>query len=106
MKLSNLKESNPVPKAEFAVVQGVDHEPDFIKHLLMKRDRIIASIKKLQSRCLNKSHMFGIELPKTVEQISPWMPRMAIPYGQMQYLKSLRMSTWHLRFYQMGTRHP
>ena len=53
--------------AEFAVAQGIDHELAFnwwVKHVLKKKDRIIASIKKRQTRC----HKFGIELPKTVER--------------------------------------
>ena len=57
--------------AEFAVAQGIDHEPAFnwwVKHVLKKRDRIIASVRKQQTRYLKKSHKFGIELPKTVEQ--------------------------------------
>ena len=35
--------------AEFAAVQGIDHEPAFnwwVKYVLKKRDRIIASIRK------------------------------------------------------------
>ena len=40
----------------------------WVKHVLNKRDRIIASIRKQLIRYLKKSHKFGIELPKTVEQ--------------------------------------
>ena len=68
-KLSELKESHPVQTAEFAVVQHIDHEPAFnwwAKHVLKKRDRIIASIRKRQTRYLKRSHKFGIELLKTV----------------------------------------
>ena len=57
--------------AEFAVAQGIDHEPAFnwwVKHVLKKRDRIITSIRKQQTRYLKKSHKFGIELPNTVEE--------------------------------------
>ena len=36
--------------------------------MLKKRDRIIASIKKQQTIYLKRSHKFGIEVPKTVEQ--------------------------------------
>ena len=70
-KLSELKESHPVWTAEFAVVQGIDHKPAFnwwVKHVLKNRDRIFASIRKQQTRYLKKSHKFGIELPKTVEE--------------------------------------
>ena len=48
--------------AEFAVVKGSDHEPVFnrwVKNVLMKRDKIIAR---------KRTHKFGIELPKTVNQ--------------------------------------
>ena len=70
--LSELKESHPVLTAEFAVVQGTDHEPAFnwcIKNVLKKRDRKIASIRKQQARYLNRSHKFDKELPKTVKQV-------------------------------------
>ena len=70
-ELSELKESHPVQTAELAVAQGIDHEPAFnwwVKHVLKKRDRIIASVRKWQTRNLNRSHKFGMELPKTVEE--------------------------------------
>ena len=57
--------------AEFAVAQGIDHKPVFnwwVKHLLKKRDRIIASVMRQQTRYLKRCHKFGIELPKTVEE--------------------------------------
>ena len=67
-----LKESHLVQTAEFTVAEGIDHEPAFnwwVKHVLKMRDRIIASIKKQQTRYLKKSHKFGIELSKTVKQV-------------------------------------
>ena len=70
-KLSKLKEFHPVQTAEFAVPQGIDHEPTFnwwVKHVLKKRDTSIASVRKWQTRYLKRSHKFGIELPKTVEK--------------------------------------
>ena len=36
--------------------------------MLKKRDKIIASIRRHQTRYLRRSHKFGIALPKTVEQ--------------------------------------
>ena len=57
--------------AEFAVLQGIDHEPAFnswVKHVLEKRDKIIASIRKQETRYLKKRHKFGIKLPNIVEQ--------------------------------------
>ena len=70
-KLSELKESHLVKTAEFAVAQGIDHEPPYnwlVKHELKKKDRTIASVRKWQRRYLKRSHKFGIEHPKTVEE--------------------------------------
>ena len=36
--------------------------------MLEKKDRIIASVRKQQTRYLKKNHKFGIELHKTVGQ--------------------------------------
>ena len=47
--MSKLKEYHSVQTAELAVVQRIDHKPAFnwfVKHVLKKRDRIIASIRK------------------------------------------------------------
>ena len=69
--MTELKKSHPVQTAEFAVTQEIDHEPAFnwwVKHVLKKRDRIVASIKKWQTRYIKKNHKFGMELPKNMEQ--------------------------------------
>jgi len=68
-KLSDFKECYPVQTAEYAVAQGIDHEPAFnwwVRPTLKKRDRIISLVKKRQTRYLKKNEKFGIELPKTV----------------------------------------
>eukprot|EP00970_Alexandrium_tamarense_P003116 scaffold471_cov109-Alexandrium_tamarense.AAC.4 len=68
-KLSDLKESHPVQVAEYAVAQGIAHEPAFnwwVTHVLRKRDRIVAAVKKRNVRYLKKTHKFSIELPKSV----------------------------------------
>ena len=65
-RLADLKESNPVQVAEYAVSQGIDHEPAFawwVPFTLKKRDRIIASVN---ARYLKTTHKFGIRVPKTV----------------------------------------
>ena len=70
-KMLELKEFHPVQRAELAVAQGIEHELAFnwwVKHMLKKRDRIISSVRKWQTRYLKRSHKFGIEFPKTVEQ--------------------------------------
>jgi hypothetical protein len=66
--LKELKESNPVETAEYAVANKLDQEPAFvwwIKDVLKKRDRIIKAVK---SRYLRRTHKFGIEIPKTVRE--------------------------------------
>ena len=78
-----------MPTAELPVVLGIDYKPAFnwwVKHMLKIRDRIIASVRKWQTRYLKKSHKLGIELPKTVEE--EW-----------------RMSEQHLKSYQMGSQY-
>jgi hypothetical protein len=64
--LKNLKESNPVQVAEFAVLNGIADEAAFvwwIKDVLRSRDRIIS---KLKARYWKKTHKYGFELPKSV----------------------------------------
>ena len=48
-KLSDLKESHPLQTTEYAITQGIDHEPAFnwwILHVLKKREQIISLVKK------------------------------------------------------------
>ena len=57
--------------AECAVAQGIDQQPAFnwwVKHVLKKKDKIIVSIRKQQTRYLKRSHKFVIKLSKTMEQ--------------------------------------
>jgi hypothetical protein len=66
--LVELKDSNPVELAEYAVGNRIDQEPAFrwwVSDVLRKRNRIIAKVKK---RYWRLTHKFGIRLPKTVEE--------------------------------------
>jgi hypothetical protein len=66
-KLANLKESNPVEVAEYALSVGIDDEPAFkwwVPYTLNKRDRIILAVN---SRYHKRTHKFGFEIPKTVQ---------------------------------------
>ena len=68
IRLANLKESYPVQIAEYAVANGIDHEPAFkwwVPSVLRRRDRIIRKVKSKYWRTTNK---FGIQIPKTVEE--------------------------------------
>jgi hypothetical protein len=66
--LLELKESNPIEVAEYAVANKIAEDPAFawwVCKALRKRDRII---KKVKARYWAKTHKFGIELPKTVAE--------------------------------------
>ena len=65
--LKDLKQSNPVECAEYAVSCGIDKEPAFswwVPYTLKKRDRIIGSVN---TRAQRESHKYGIELPRNVQ---------------------------------------
>ncbi len=69
--LADLKESHPIETAEYAKILGIDHEPAFnwwVPHVLRKWDRIISLVKKRNPHYLKRTHKFGIELPKTVNE--------------------------------------
>jgi ribosomal protein L31E len=65
--LADLKESNPVEVAEYAIAKGIDQEPAFawwVPFTVRRRNRIIAAVK-LNKRYHKRTHKFGIEVPKT-----------------------------------------
>jgi hypothetical protein len=67
-RLADLKESNPVETAEYAVTRGIEDEPAFgwwVNFTLKKRERIILAVKK---RVLKKTHKFGICVPKNADE--------------------------------------
>ncbi|KAI2513194.1 Reverse transcriptase (RNA-dependent DNA polymerase) [Fragilaria crotonensis] len=66
-RLADLKESNPVEVADYAVSKGIDTEPAFawwVPFTLKRRNRIIAAVN---SRYHKRTHKFGIEVPKTFD---------------------------------------
>jgi hypothetical protein len=69
--LADLKESHPIETTEYAVTKGLDHEPAFnwwVPHVLRKRDQIISLVRRRTTRYLNRTHKFGIKIPKTVKE--------------------------------------
>jgi hypothetical protein len=67
-RLADLKESNQVKAAEYAVARGIEDEPAFawwVNFTLMKRERIISAVKK---RVLKKTYKFGIRVPKNAAE--------------------------------------
>jgi len=66
--LKDLKQSFPIQVAEFAVKQGLTEKPAFrwwVNDTLKRRDRMIKAVK---IRYLKRTHKYGIQLPKTVEE--------------------------------------
>ena len=69
--LSDFKECYPLQTAEYVVTNDIDTEPAFnywVPHTLKKCDNIISLVKKRQTRCLEKTHTFGVEMPKTIKE--------------------------------------
>ena len=65
--LRDIKESNPVETAEFAVARGLQDEPTFscwVPYTLRKRDQIIAAVN---SRVRKLTHKYGVEMPTSIE---------------------------------------
>ena len=66
--LKDLKESNPVEVAEYAVANKIADEPAFIwwaKDVLKKHDQMIA---KVRLRYWKRTHKFGVLIPKSVKE--------------------------------------
>lgn len=66
--LKDLKTSNPVEVAEYAVANQIDEEPAFtwwVKEVLRHRRRIISKVK---SKYWRTTHKFGVRLPHNAEE--------------------------------------
>ena len=66
--MSEVKESNPVELAEYAVTARIDKEPAFawwVHTTLKRRNKII---KKVKGKYWRTTHKFGIKLPHSVEE--------------------------------------
>ncbi|KAI2504020.1 Reverse transcriptase (RNA-dependent DNA polymerase) [Fragilaria crotonensis] len=68
VNLKDMKHSYPVQVAEYAFANRIDDEPAFawwVSQVIKKRIRVVA---KLKSKYWQRTHKFGIRIPKTVEQ--------------------------------------
>jgi hypothetical protein len=66
--LKDMKNSYPVEVADYAKANRIDDEPAFawwVPHTIKKRERILSKIK---AKYWQRTHKFGIRVPKTVEQ--------------------------------------
>ncbi len=67
-KLADIKDSYPVQLAEYAIANGIDHEPAFkwwVKKTLRRKERMISKVK---SKYWKNTHKFGIQTPKSVSE--------------------------------------
>eukprot|EP00804_Cyclotella_cryptica_P020242 CCRYP_010924-RA/>CCRYP_010924-RA protein AED:0.27 eAED:0.27 QI:0/0/0/1/1/1/2/0/495 len=70
-KLSDLKESHPLQVAEFTFAAQIADEPAYnwwVSWVLKKRDWIISLVKRRSARYHKRTHKYGIEIPKSVEE--------------------------------------
>jgi hypothetical protein len=68
LPVKDLKESNPIEVAEYAISNKIAEEPAFawwVRKVLRHRDRILGKVK---SKYWSKTHKFGIEFPKSVAE--------------------------------------
>jgi hypothetical protein len=68
--LRDLKESHPLEMAEYAITQGIDHEPAFnwwVPQVLRLRKRIVSLVKTWKMSYLKKNLKFVIEVPTSVD---------------------------------------
>jgi len=68
VRLAEMKEAYPVQVAEYAVANGIVHEPAFnwwVHKAIKRKERLI---NKVKSKYWRTTHKFGIEIPKSVEQ--------------------------------------
>lgn len=66
--LKIMKAANPIEVAEYAVANGIQHEPAFswwVKEVLRARRRIVSKVK---SKYWRTTHKFGIRVPRNVEE--------------------------------------
>ncbi|GFH50450.1 Blackbeard [Chaetoceros tenuissimus] len=66
--LKDLKNSNPVELAQYAVMNALEEEPVFkwwVPYTLKKRDAIVAKVK---SKYWVTAHKFGIRIPKSADE--------------------------------------
>lgn len=66
--LKDVKESNPVELAQYAIEKGIANEPAFawwIDYTMKKKKAIIS---KVRSKYWQRTHKYGIRMPKSVEE--------------------------------------
>ena len=87
VSLHDVKESNPVQMAEYAVANKLVEEPAFrwwVPYTLKKRDRIIKAMGKRFHRKLEK---FGLKVPRNMKEALEIDRETGTAFGRRQYKK-------------------
>ena len=88
VSLKDMKNEFPVETAHYAVKHQLQNEPAFtwwVPYVLRKQKRIIG---KLKSNYWERTHKYGIMIPKSVkEAYIPLVRRMEILCGPIQYVR-------------------
>ncbi|KAI2497691.1 Reverse transcriptase (RNA-dependent DNA polymerase) [Fragilaria crotonensis] len=101
-RLADVKESNPIEVAEYAVAHGIDSEAAFawwVPYTLRRRNRIIAAVNK---RYHKRTHKFGIEVPKTYEDCIRIDRENGNTLWQDAVRKKCQRSGWRLKSWRKG----
>ncbi len=81
--LRDVKESNPIDLAKYAVASKINHESAFkwwVPLVLQKRHQMINKVKE---KYWQTTHKYGVCVPKTVKEALQWIRRIIIPCGLM-----------------------
>jgi hypothetical protein len=100
--LKDIKVSNPIETAEYAVAHNLSQEPAFswwVNDVLKRRDRVIAASN---TRYVKRTHKFGIELPKTVDEALEIDRRTDTTFWYDAIQKEMRNNAIAFEFLQPG----
>ena len=106
VRLKDLKESNPVELAEYAVANNIQSEPAFkwwVSYTIRKREAIIS---KVNSRFTKKNVKFGIEVPSTVEEALELDRRNGNDYWGKAIKKEMDSVEVAFKFHDIGENAP
>lgn len=100
--LKDLKKSYPTQVAEFAVQHKLDDKPAFkwwVKDTLRRKDRIIKAIK---THYIKRTHKYGIQLPKTVQEAYELDRLSGIDLWHQAILKEMKNNAVAFKFLEDG----
>jgi len=104
--LKDLKESYPVQVADFEVSQQIDDLPGFrwwVPQVRKRRDSIISAVK---TRFKKKTHNYGIQAPKNIEEAYQIDKAMGTDYWHQAVLKEMRNNAVAFKFLEEGEQVP